>query len=305
MQQRRGMREAARAFPPNRFRCALKTSRLPLAALLVLFSSAPLLHGCGAGVDDAASADDLNRSRRKCTSDAGCYNGYLCVGGYCTAPAACHSDKDCPSGEVCKSGKCVKGTPPPPPQCTANAGCSNGQVCVSGSCQACTSTSQCDSRLVCTGGSCQTPPPPPGGCQSEHDCANGGLCQNGSCVASACDQRASGKTGIRALVQITRYQGIITGRNGDHEIAYGTLSNLEWIYNASTEDTKNVQLAMNVASSTDPTGLPHEIPLSAGQTIEVEGEYISAATANASGNAVVHFTHSTCGYVTIGGQTYK
>jgi hypothetical protein len=161
---------------------------------------------------------------------------------------------------------------------------------------------------VCTNGSCQTPPPPPppnGSCQSESDCANGGLCESGSCVASACNQRASNKTGIRAQVTITRYQGLINGSNGTHEIAYGTLSNVEWIYAPSVEDTANVQLALNVASSTDPTGLPHEIPLSVGQVVDVEGEYISAATANASGNAVIHFTHSTCGYVTIAGTTYQ
>jgi Cys-rich repeat protein len=285
----------------------LKTSRLPLAALLLFCSSAPLLHGCGAGVDDATSADDLNQSRRRCTNDAGCYNGYVCVSGFCTKPAACHSDKDCPHGEVCKNGKCQNPPPPPPPsQCTANSNCPSGEVCVGGACQACTATSQCDAGLVCNGGSCQTPPPPPsGGCQTEHDCSNGALCESGSCVASACNQRASGKTGIRAQVQITRYQGLISGRNGSHEIAYGTLTNVEWIYSPSTEDTTKVQLAMNVASSTDPSGLPHEILLSVGQTIEVEGEYISAASANASGNAVIHFTHSTCGYVTINGTTYQ
>ena len=252
-----------------------------------------------------------------CTADGQCNAGDVCNNYLCSAGAGsgCQSDADCASGQVCTNGTCGTPTPPPPPpppaQCQANTDCSNGQVCVSGSCQACTNNNQCVSGQVCSNGACGTPTPPPppppnGGCVTESDCANGGLCESGSCVASACDNRASGKTGIRATVQITRYQGIIHGRNGDHEIAFGTLTNVSWIYNASTEDTTSVQLAMNVASSTDPTGLPHEIPLTAGESIDLEGEYISAASAGgSSGDAVIHFTHSTCGYVTINGSTYQ
>jgi hypothetical protein len=73
---------------------------------------------------------------------------------------------------------------------------------------------------------------------------------------------------------------------------------------ATAATTTAAQLAMNVASSIDPHGLPQEIPLSAGQVIEVEGEYIPAASANAGGRAVIHFTHLPCGYVTIDGVTY-
>ena len=71
------------------------------------------------------------------------------------------------------------------------------------------------------------------------------------------------------------------------------------------KDTNNVELAMNVHSSTDPSGLPREVPLSVGQTVLLEGEYISAASANASGDAVIHFTHSTCGFVQINGTLYE
>jgi hypothetical protein len=120
-----------------------------------------------------------------------------------------------------------------------------------------------------------------------------------------CLHRASNKTGIRARVQITSYQGLITGSNGTHEIAYGNISIL-WVDVPSVIDTSASQLALNVASSTDPSGLPHEIPLTPGQTIELEGEYISGATAGLSnGDAVIHFTHSTCGYVNINGTTYQ
>jgi hypothetical protein len=146
--------------------------------------------------------------------------------------------------------------------------------------------------------------PPGGACSSNDDCTNGGLCSSGACVASACNQRHAGVTGIRAMVRIDQYLGLVNGRNGTHELANGTLQSVSWIYQASVEDTTAAQLAMNVASSTDPRGLPQEIPISPGQVIEVEGEYIPAATANASGRAVIHFTHLPCGYVTVNGTTY-
>jgi hypothetical protein len=126
----------------------------------------------------------------------------------------------------------------------------------------------------------------------------------GTCVASSCNQRHAGVTGIRATVRIDQYLGLRTGQNGTHELANGTLQNVSWIYQASVEDTTATQLAMNVASSIDPHGLPQEIPLSTGQVIQVEGEYIPAASANAGGRAVIHFTHLPCGFVTINGVTY-
>jgi hypothetical protein len=146
--------------------------------------------------------------------------------------------------------------------------------------------------------------PPGGACSSNAECSNGDLCSSGACVASSCNQRHAGVTGIRATVRIDQYLGLRNGRNGTHELANATLQNVSWIYQASVEDTTAAQLAMNVASSIDPHGLPQEIPLSAGEVIEVEGEYIPAASANAGGRAVIHFTHLPCGYVTINGVTY-
>lgn len=133
---------------------------------------------------------------------------------------------------------------------------------------------------------------------------NGDLCSSGTCVASSCNQRHAGVTGIRATVRIDRYLGLRAGHNGTHELANGTLQNVSWIYQASVEDATAAQLAMNVASSIDPHGLPRELPLSTGQVIEVEGEYIPVASANAGGRAVIHFTHLPCGFVTINGVTY-
>ena len=258
-------------------------------ALLLALCCSPVLAGCGGGVDTTSSSDDL-KSHRKCQNDAGCHNHFVCVHGYCQSPTT--------------------PPPPPPPACTANRDCSNGQVCIAGNCQACGSDSECVAGQVCTNGGCGTPPPPPppppaGGCSTMQDCANGGLCESGQCVASACNHRASTKTGIRATVVITRYQGLISGANGSHEIAFGTLGTVEWIHDPALEDSQSVQLALNVHSPKDPSGLPNEIPLAVGQTIEVEGEYITAASAGSSGNAVIHFTHSTCGYVTIAGTTYR
>ena len=168
----------------------------------------------------------------------------------------------------------------------------------------CHSNSQCSNGQVCVNGRCQTPPPPSGGCATSLDCAAGGLCQGGACVAMQCLHRASNKTGIRAQVQITRYQGLISGHNGTHEIAYGTMQAPLWADVPPVVDTSFVQLAMDVQSS-DGSGLPHEIPLAAGQTVEVEGEYISGATAGAPGGAaVIHFTHSICGFADLGGAVY-
>lgn len=141
-------------------------------------------------------------------------------------------------------------------------------------------------------------------CAVNDDCANGALCSSGTCVASACAQRHAGVSGIRATVRIDEYLGLRNGRNGTHELANGTLQRVLWMYRPSLEDTASMQLAMNVASSIDPSGLPGQVPLRAGQVIEVEGEYIPGATANARGRAVVHYTHLPCGYAAIDGVTY-
>ena len=146
--------------------------------------------------------------------------------------------------------------------------------------------------------------PPGGSCATDNDCLGGGLCSAGACVASACNQRHASVTGLRATVRISQYLGLIQGRNGTHELANGTLQNVSWIFQPSVEDTTSVQLAMNVASAIDSQGLPREIPLTSGEVIEVEGEYIPAARANSGGRAVIHFTHGACGFVEIAGVIY-
>ena len=258
------------------------TSR-PLASIFACCALA--LAACGGGTAGDGSADDLSSARHRtpCASDSQCKPTQICSPrGYCITPPGCRSDSQCPSGLVCVNGHCNH----------PGGGGNDGGVGDGG-------VGGTDGG-VSGGGDAGVG----GGCTSMEQCAGGGLCESGACVAMQCLHRASNKTGLRAQVQITRYQGIIHGRNGDHEIAYGNMQAL-WVDVPSVVDTSSIQLAMNVASSIDPSGLPQEIPLSAGQSIEVEGEYISGATAGLGGNAVVHFTHSTCGYVTIAGTTYQ
>ena len=126
---------------------------------------------------------------------------------------------------------------------------------------------------------------------------------------TSCNMRSAGVTAIQAVLRIDEYVGLQTGRNGVHEIAEATVIHTSWIYDGTLVDTSNIHLAMNVASMTDPAGLPMELPLRPGQTIEVEGEYIPAAKAMATNKAgpaaVVHFTHMPCGYTVIAGKTYR
>lgn len=126
---------------------------------------------------------------------------------------------------------------------------------------------------------------------------------------ASCNMRSQGVTAIQAVVRIDEYGGLQTGRNGVHELAEVTMIHTSWVYDGMLVDTNNVHLAMNVASEKDSAGLPMEIPLRPGQTIEVEGEYIPAVKAMATNKngaaAVVHFTHMPCGYAVIEGTTYR
>jgi hypothetical protein len=111
------------------------------------------------------------------------------------------------------------------------------------------------------------------------------------------------------MLKVNEYRGLHHGRNGDHEIVEATVTSTVSVTDPGVVDSSNVEVAMNVQSSTDSSGLPREIPLAVGDTFEVQGEYIPAATANAhnanGAAAVIHFTHSPCGFATIGGQEYQ
>lgn len=115
-------------------------------------------------------------------------------------------------------------------------------------------------------------------------------------------------TGIQAVVRVDEYRGVKTGRNGPHEFIHGTLVRTVWLLEMGTIDTTNVELSMNVQTMTDMHGLPMEVPVAAGDYVEVEGEYIPMAKASASTAkgpaAVIHFTHSPCGYAVLNGKTF-
>ncbi|GAC1338199.1 MAG: hypothetical protein NVSMB23_05630 [Myxococcales bacterium] len=124
-----------------------------------------------------------------------------------------------------------------------------------------------------------------------------------------CTRRRAGATAIEAVVRIDRYQGLIRGKNGTHEIAFGTITSTPWVVDAGVVDTARVQLALHVATQGDPGGLPAEVPLGAGETVRVEGEYVPASRANVrrgrGPTAVIHSTHAPCGFVVINGRKYR
>jgi hypothetical protein len=113
-------------------------------------------------------------------------------------------------------------------------------------------------------------------------------------------------TEILVNVTIDKYEGLIHGRNGIHEVATAHITQLLAVAKPQAVDSQKLSLALNVRSHTDPSGLPNEIVLSPGQTIQLEGEYIPAKRAGLGGHvAVIHFTHSPGGFVVIDGHTYS
>lgn len=116
--------------------------------------------------------------------------------------------------------------------------------------------------------------------------------------------RPANSTEMEGIVTVDKYDGLQHGRNGVHEIVEGTLTQLNAVAKPGLINTNNLKIAMNVKSQTDPSGLPNEIPLTRGDKIEVEGEYISPQSPSATSQAIVHFTHDPLGYVIINGQKY-
>lgn len=144
-------------------------------------------------------------------------------------------------------------------------------------------------------------------------CAScGGLSSGSSSSASSnldwnqqCGQRHAGVTAVKAWVQVTRYVGLHTTRDGTHEQLYGLIGNLEWAYDGSLVDDSPVQVDLRLADASNASGLDGEQPLHEGDWFELQGEYIPSWSANAGGNAVIHFTHAPCGWATIDGITYE
>jgi hypothetical protein len=159
----------------------------------------------------------------------------------------------------------------------------------------CTSDAQCRPPQRCDAGTCRDPAPDPG--------------PGADPPPAQCHRRHAGATAIEAVVRIDRYRGLSRGRNGTHEVAFGVITSTPWVFDAAMIDTAQVELALNVASTADPTGLPEEVRLVAGESILVEGEYIPASRANVRGGrgptAVIHYTHAPCGFVVIKGRKYR
>lgn len=136
-----------------------------------------------------------------------------------------------------------------------------------------------------------------------------GACPAAVLPPTSCNQRSPGRTAIQVLVRVDSYNGVITGSNGLHEDFDGTIVCTSWVYQSSAVDTRNVEVAMNITTMMNPNGLPREIPLPVGKVVALEGEYIPASQAkatNANGPAaVIHYTHSPCGFVVIDGMTYR
>lgn len=113
----------------------------------------------------------------------------------------------------------------------------------------------------------------------------------------------TGQAVVDGTVTVTQYNGLQHGYNGTHEIVIGSLA-VSYSSDSSVLSDVQVQLALNVASAKDSSGLPQEIPLNPGDTFEVQGVYIPPALAQ-SQYAIVHFTHAPCGFVTINGNEYQ
>jgi len=110
--------------------------------------------------------------------------------------------------------------------------------------------------------------------------------------------RPSYTTEIEAVIVIDTYSGTHASTNGVHEFATGHITIVNAVGNQAKVDSLRVDLAMNVSSAKDPAGLPHEVVLQRGDTIEVEGEYIpSKNNSKHNGDGVIHFTHAPLGYV--------
>jgi hypothetical protein len=128
-------------------------------------------------------------------------------------------------------------------------------------------------------------------------------------VASSSCHTKPGETSVHVVLKVDQYRGVHHGHNGDHEIVEATVTSTLSVANPSLVDSSNVEVAMNVKGAQDPSGLPQEVPVAVGDTFEVQGEYIPAATANAhnakGAAAVIHFTHSPCGFAKIAGHEYQ
>lgn len=200
-----------------------------------------------------------------------------------------------------------------PPDQTANCPCRTGHTCTANNCYGgywCdTAQNRCVPPPTNCAGSSTTGTTTTTGSTTTTSGGPGGPGPSGVSTLPTCSNRPSTDTQINADIRVDQYLGVRVGSSGPHEDFYGTITQVVAVADQSKVDTMNVEVAMRIASSSNPAGLPQEIPLSPGQVIEVAGDYIPASTASCSDPAgscaVIHFTHSPCGWVYINPNTYQ
>jgi hypothetical protein len=111
-----------------------------------------------------------------------------------------------------------------------------------------------------------------------------------------------GQTLVRATVEVEARDFL---KNG-HEHVRARITSITSASDKSVITTPEVELAMRFASS-GLGGLPSELPLAPGETLEVEGVYVPKEQAYGTNHkwAVIHFTHAPCGFVAKDGNTYR
>jgi hypothetical protein len=194
-----------------------------------------------------------------------------------------------------------------PPDQTANCPCQSGHTCTANNCYGGYWCDTNQNRCVRPPTNCGTATGTTSSTTTTGTSSGPG--PTGVSSLPTCSNRPSADTQINALVRVDQYLGVRTGGSGQHEDFYGTMTQVIAVDSSSKVDTMNVEVAMRIAGSSNPAGLPGEIPLTAGQVIEVAGDYIPASTASCSDSAgscaVIHFTHSPCGWVYINPTTYQ
>ncbi len=118
----------------------------------------------------------------------------------------------------------------------------------------------------------------------------------------SCPGVPSGQTLIHAtvIIEAPDFQ-----KNG-HEHVRAKIVSTTSVGSPQAVTTPEVELAMVLARG-GTVGLPSELPLTVGQTIDVQGVYVPKEQAYGTNHqwAVIHFTHAPCGFATIGGTTYQ
>lgn len=154
------------------------------------------------------------------------------------------------------------------------------------------------------------PPPPLPDLSMPFQASDMSMCPQAVAPPKACvgaEQPDSGFP-IQAVVRVDQYDGLISENGEQFEVFDGTVLCTSFVSDPGGVDTQNVQVSMKLEGMLDPIGLPKEIPLTQGQLVEVEGEYIPSSAANVTNDngpaAIITYTHFPCGFAVIDGMTY-